>query len=147
MQIANFRCGVAGLAVAAVLLSAPAALAETIAFKVELRGQNEVPPVDVKATGTANVTYDTVSKQLSWTVTFSGLTGDATAAHFHGPAGPGETAKVLVPIGNKPASPATGSATLTDEQAADLLAGRWYINVHTAANRPGEIRGQVLKAK
>ena len=48
-------------------------------------------------------------------------------------------------IGNNPTSPATGSATLTDAQAADLMAGRWYVNIHTAANRGGEIRGQVEK--
>jgi hypothetical protein len=40
-----------------------------------------------------------------------------------------------------------GSATLTDAQAADLMAGKWYVNVHTAENKGGEIRGQVLKAK
>jgi CHRD domain-containing protein len=82
---------------------------------------------------------------LTWTVTFDGLTGAPTAAHFHGPAEAGKTAGVVVLIGNNPASPATGSATLTDAQAADLLAGRWYVNVHTPTNRPGEIRGQVTK--
>jgi hypothetical protein len=48
-------------------------------------------------------------------------------------------------IGANPTSPAKGTATLTDAQAADLQAGRWYINIHTAANRGGEIRGQVVK--
>jgi hypothetical protein len=48
-------------------------------------------------------------------------------------------------IGANPASPANGTATLTDAQAADLQGGLWYINIHTNANRGGEIRGQVVK--
>jgi hypothetical protein len=66
-------------------------------------------------------------------------------AHFHGPAAPGANASVALMIGTNPTSPAKGTATLTDAQAADLQGGRWYINIHTAANRGGEIRGQVVK--
>jgi hypothetical protein len=43
------------------------------------------------------------------------------------------------------ASPFEGSATLNDAQANELLAGKWYVNVHTEANKGGEIRGQVTK--
>ena len=110
-----------------------------------LNAQNQPAPNDSKGTGTAEVTYDTSSKTLSWTVTFDALTGPATTAHFHGPAEPGANAGVALLIGNNPTSPSKGSATLTDAQAADLQAGRWYINIHTAANRGGEIRGQVVK--
>jgi hypothetical protein len=78
-------------------------------------------------------------------ITYSGLSGTPTAAHFHGPAQSGANAGVAVPIPNVATSPAQGSATLTDAQAADLLAGRYYINIHTAANPAGEIRGQVTK--
>jgi hypothetical protein len=133
------------LAFAALLGAGSAAVAETISFKVPLNAQNQVPPNESKGTGTADVTYDSASKLLTWTVTYSGLTGDATAAHFHGPAEAGKNAGVVILIGTNPTSPAKGSATLTDPQAADLLAGRWYVNVHTAANRGGEIRGQVVK--
>ena len=57
----------------------------------------------------------------------------------------GKNAGVMIPIQNIATSPAEGSATLTDPQAADLLGGRMYVNVHTAANPGGEIRGQVTK--
>ncbi len=147
MHTSTVRHVFAGLVIAAVLAASPMASAETITFNAALSGSNEVPAVETKGSGNAVVTYDTVTKQLTWTITFSGLTGDPTVAHFHGPAGPKENAKVAVLIGKAPKSPAKGSATLTDEQAADLLAGRWYINIHTEKNRPGEIRGQVVKGK
>jgi hypothetical protein len=84
---------------------------------------------------------------LTWTVTYEGLTGPATAAHFHGPAAAGANAPPVVPIKGNLASPITGSATLTDAQAADLSAGNWYFNVHTAKYPDGEIRGQLGKGK
>jgi len=104
-----------------------------------------VPPTTSQGKGSADITVDTASKQLSWTVNYSGLTGPATAAHFHGPAEIGKNAGVAVPIPNATSSPVSGSATLTDAQAADLVAGKYYINIHTAANPGGEIRGQVTK--
>ena len=68
-------------------------------------------------------------------------------AHFHGPAAPGVAAGVAVPLAAPLASPINGMATLTDGQIGDLRAGLWYINIHTAQNPGGEIRGQLLKAK
>jgi hypothetical protein len=79
-------------------------------------------------------------------VTYSGLTGAAVAAHFHGPAGPGKDAPVEVPVTVGP-SPLQGSATLTPAQEKDLLDGNVYFNIHTQANPKGEIRGQVSKAE
>ena len=114
-------------------------------MKVTLDGKSQVPPNTSAGTGTADLDYDAASKKLSWKITYSGLSGPATAAHFHGPAAAGANAGVKVPIPNPTASPIEGSATLTDEQAADLTAGKYYINVHTAANPGGEIRGQVTK--
>ena len=145
MHTATIHSGLIGLALTAFLGAGSVAVAETIAYKAVLNAQSQPTPNDSKGTGTAEVTYDTASKALTWTVTFDGLTGPATAAHFHGPAEPGQNAGVAVLIGNNPTSPAKGTATLTDAQAADLAAGRWYVNIHTAANRGGEIRGQVVK--
>ncbi len=120
------------------------AKAEKMAMKLNLNSASEVPPNDSAGKGTADVTYDTVSKLLSWKVTYSGLTGPATMAHFHAPAEVGKNAGVVVPLKDI-ASGAEGSATLTDAQAADLMAGKMYMNIHTAAHPGGEIRAQVVK--
>jgi hypothetical protein len=132
-------------AVGFTLLALPAA-AENIAFKAALSGKDEVPANTTKGSGNVDATYDTSTKKLSWKGSYSGLTGPATAAHFHGPAEPGKNAGVVVPA-DAAKSPFEGSATLTDAQAADLTKGEWYFNVHTAENKGGEIRGQVTKAK
>ncbi len=76
------------------------------------------------ATGTADIDYDAATKKLTWKLTYSGLSGPATAAHFHGPAEAGKNAGVEVAIPNAGSSPVSGSATLTDAQAADLMAGK-----------------------
>ena len=130
------------LAASALALFAGAAHAETLRFHATLNGASEVPPNTTGGIGQATATLDTATKAFNYTLTFSGLTGPATAAHFHGPAGPGVNAPPAVMI-MKLQSPVTGSATLTDAQIADLKAGKWYVNVHTAAHGPGEIRGQV----
>jgi hypothetical protein len=114
-------------------------------MKATLDGAAEVPANASAGKGTADIDYDAATKKLTWKLTYSGLSGPATAAHFHGPAEAGKNAGVAVAIPNATASPAEGSATLTDAQAADLLAGKYYVNVHTAANPGGEIRGQVTK--
>jgi hypothetical protein len=133
------------LVLAAFLITNSVASAQTIMFKATLDSAQEVPPNDSKGKGTAELTYNTASKELTWTIKFDGLSGTATAAHFHGPAELGKNAGVALPIGQNLTSPASGKATLTDAQAADLMAGRWYVNIHTAANKGGEIRGQVTK--
>ncbi len=125
-------------------LAGPAA-AEKMMMKAALDGASEVPANTTAGKGMADVAYDTDSKMLTWKVTYSGLTGPATAGHFHGPAEPGKNAGVAVPLANIAASPVEGSTTLTEAQAADLMAGKYYVNVHTAANPGGEIRGQVMK--
>jgi CHRD domain len=133
----------ATLALGAAITFAGPAFADKM--KATLDGKSEVPPTTSTGTGTADIDYDAASKKLSWKVTYSGLTGPATAAHFHGPAGPADKAGVAVAIPNATSSPVEGSAVLTDAQAADLTAGKYYVNIHTAANPGGEIRGQVTK--
>jgi hypothetical protein len=145
MHAAFFRPVLAAVALSALLFTGVPAIAEMVSYKADLKASSQVPPNDSKGTGLVDATYDTTSKKLSWTVTYSGLTGPATAAHFHGPAAADANAKVVVPHSGDLASPMKGEATLTDDQAADLQAGRWYFNVHTAAHKGGEIRGQVMK--
>ena len=143
MNPVTLRIAVLGFAGAfAVALAGPVA-AEVVNLKAALNAGSEVPPTSSTGTGTVTATYDTTSKKLSWKGSYENLTGPATAAHFHVGAA-GANGPVAVPI-TPATSPFEGSATLTDAQAADLLAGKWYVNIHTAANKGGEIRGQVTK--
>ena len=132
------------LAVAAACLLSFGAAAETVHFTADMGGTAEVPPKTTEGKGTVTATLDTDTKVLTYDGNYTGLSGPATAAHFHGPALPGANAPVIVPF-NPPTSPIHGTATLTDAQMADVMAGKWYANVHTAANPAGEIRGQLEK--
>jgi len=133
---------------AAVLASAAPGHAAAVAFKANLNGSAEVPPNGTAGTGSVTATFDPATKQLTWEGSYSGLTGPVTAAHIHGPAEPGKNAGVVMWISEKGQpfpSPFKGSATLTDDQASDLTNGRYYVNIHTAANPGGELRGQLVK--
>jgi hypothetical protein len=119
-------------------------------FKVQLTGAQMVPPVETAATGTADITYDPATRVVTWAITYSGLSGPATMAHFHGPAPEGKNGPVVIWLskqGSPAASPISGQATLTPEQAQQFAAGDWYVNVHTQAHPAGEIRGQVKPPK
>jgi len=134
---------------AALLASGAPSYAATTTFKADLKGSSEVPPNQTTGTGSVTATYDPGTKALTWNGTFSGLTGPAAAAHFHGPAEAGKNAGVQIWISEKGkpiASPFKGTAQLTDAQASDLMNGQWYVNVHTKANPGGEIRGQLVKS-
>src|ERR1700690_223306 len=94
----------AALAFGAAIAFAGPAFADT--YKVTLDAKSEVPPNASPATGSADVDYDPATKKLSWNLSYSGLTGPATAAHFHGPAEAGKAAGVKVPIPGATSSPA-----------------------------------------
>src|SRR5260370_33957819 len=98
-----FRTAFAGLALSAAVVLGPAALAETVAFKAELKASNEVPPVESKGSGTLTATYDTASKSLNYTANYSGLTGDAAAAPFHCPPAAGQKPGGARPRAGSPA--------------------------------------------
>jgi hypothetical protein len=142
-----FRAGIVMGVVAAAMALTPAAFAAMMNFKADLKGASEVPATDSQGSGSLIATYDTASKKLSYTVTYQGMSGPAAAAHFHGPADAKTNAGVVVPVKDMTPNTLRGEATLTDAQAADLMAGKWYFNIHTAKNKGGELRGQVVKAQ
>lgn len=131
-----------GAGITAVMLFAAPAYAETTNFTATLAPGADA--TDSTGSGSLEASYDSNTMEFSWTATYEGLTGPATAAHFHGPAAEGENAPPVVPIAGDLASPIEGSATLTEEQATQLLGGMWYLNIHTEQYPDGEIRGQVL---
>jgi hypothetical protein len=126
------------------LSCADPSLAAMVDLKADLKASNEVPPNESKGTGSVTATFDSDSNKLTWKGTVSGLIGTVTAAHFHA-AEAGRNGAVAVPIIGADNGSFEGSATLTDTQAEDLMAGRWYVNIHTTTYKAGEIRGQVTK--
>ena len=146
-QLRRALVGLSGLALAGTMTFVQAA---PLAFNVPLSGAQEVPPVQTKGSGSANLTYDPETRVVTWTITLSGLPSEPTMAHFHGPAAAGKNADVKVWISGKGApvtSPLKGQATLSPAEAQAFLAGEMYINVHTKDHPAGEIRGQVLPPK
>lgn len=133
-----------GLAMAATFLAFDAARAETVSFKADLNAQNEVPPNSSQATGRGEATLDTTTRTLTWTSNYTELSGPAIGAHFHGPGEAGRNAGITLHF-RSTASPITGSQVVSETQAAEILSGRWYINIHTERNPGGEIRGQLLR--
>jgi hypothetical protein len=149
MQSTILRTTLVALGLAASIGFAPAAFAEVQIYTADLKGSSEVPPItDSKGYGMVEATYDTATKKFAYNVSYANLTGPAMGAHFHGPATVKENAGVMVPV-KDPGSPSPihGETTIDGQQATDLQAGKWYFNVHTAAHKEGEIRGQLVRKK
>jgi hypothetical protein len=117
---------------------------ELAAFSAQMTGANQVPPVATAASGRLYAVLNKESYLLRWKLTYSGLKGAATVIDFHGPALIGANASSVLAFKGLLKSPAQGQATLSPAQAADLLTGKWYANIHTAARPNGEIRGQMI---
>jgi hypothetical protein len=114
-------------------------------FRADLRGANEVPPNPSAGHGEMTAIYWPKTRVLEWHLFFGGLSGPVTWAYFHGPDGVGNDDAAIAPInGISDGNPRRGGATLTDRQAADLLAGRWSVNIRTEQFPGGEIRGPVV---
>lgn len=144
----SFATGLATSVVLINLLAVSDAFAQSPEYKAELIGASEVPPTPSPASGEVSLTLEPESRIVSWVAKFGGLSGPATAAHFHGPAAAGANAPpiIAVPSGLL-SSPSIGVATLSAAQVDDLEAGKIYFNIHTAAHPGGEIRGQLLPVK
>jgi CHRD domain len=118
--------------------------AHMAAFSTQMTGTNQVPSVKTAGTGKLVAVYDRNTSLFRWKLSFSGLKGAPTAGHFHGPAAIGANAPATLPFTGPVKSPMEGRATLTEAQAADLLAGKWYVSIDTTAHPRGEIRGQII---
>jgi hypothetical protein len=138
-----FGKGAVAFAFAAALAFGGTASAEMMEMDIALEGSQEVPPVETSATGEVEVDFDSSTRMLKWELDYDNLSSDATAAHFHGPADPGENAPPVVPLEDF-SDGAEGSAELTEEQAAMLMEGKMYFNLHSANHPAGELRGQVV---
>lgn len=109
--------------------------------RVKLSGQEETPPVTTAATGTATLSVG-ADKKVSGSIKTEGV--DGTAAHIHA-GGPGEKGPPVITLekGENGTWTVPAGSALTDEQYAAYKAGKLYINIHSAANKGGEIRGQI----
>jgi len=109
--------------------------------KVTLKGENEIPPVVTAATGTGILIVG-ADKSVSGSVTIAGMV--ATAAHIHDAAA-GRNGPIIIPLIMTSDSVWTvpAGAKFTDAQYDSYKAGNLYFNMHSAAFRGGEIRGQI----
>jgi hypothetical protein len=109
--------------------------------QVTLSGAQEVPPVTTAATGFGTITVGD-DKSVSGSITTSGVVG--TVAHIHDGA-PGKNGPVIVPLTKSSDNTWTvpPGSKFTDAQYEAYKAGNLYVNVHSAANKGGEIRGQL----
>ena len=120
-------------------------------FVASLNGASEVPAKAVAGTGTATIVKNGTT--YTYTITYTGMTGPLTGAHIHGPAGTTTNANVIVPFSTTGAGASgtltgtfasTNAPTISNDSLDVLMrTGGAYVNLHTAANIGGEIRGQL----
>jgi hypothetical protein len=140
------KCVISALAITLALGISTSAAATLLTLEADMDGAqaNAGAGTGSPGTGTGTMTYETTTRVLNWSIVWSGLVGTPTAMHFHGPALPNQNAGIQVGTGIA-GPPVVGNATLSVAQEADLLAGLWYLNLHTTSFGGGEIRGQVLE--
>lgn len=136
------------MAGAAALSLSPAAAAEygqgPIYFAATLSADEQSAPTNSDGTGKAIFKLDRDTLTFEWTVTYQGLTSAITGAHIHGPQRPGTNAGILIDLAPQGlTSPIKGSFVLNDGLLEYLLAGRFYVNLHTTKYKDGELRGQI----
>ncbi|MBC7851595.1 MAG: CHRD domain-containing protein [Chitinophagaceae bacterium] len=115
---------------------------------VPLEGSQEVPAKAVAANGTMDLAYNRTTRTLTYTVRWNSLTGPITGMHIHGSAGPGFNAGIVQNFtGYSTAQAGSYSGTFLVDglvvKEDDFLRGGYYLNIHTALNPGGEIRGQI----
>ena len=116
---------------------------DTVEFVGTLNGSQEVPSNASAATGTMTGTYNKATKELSYTVNYTGLT--PVAGHIHlAPGGPGTNGGVIIPFASL-TSPISGKSILKQDQENALMEGRLYANLHTTLFPGGEIRANIMR--
>lgn len=124
-------------------VEAPRPDAHLVTLTSPMDASSVVPPSRSSGSGQIDALYDASTRVLRWKASWAGLTGVITGVQFHGPALSGQTAPATM-IWPGPFGPRyEGRATLTPQQAVDLLDGRWYVNVMTNTFPAGEVRGQM----
>jgi len=114
-------------------------------LRASLNGSSEVPPTQSRGSGYFEAVYRPSTKVLEYRLNLVGLTGPITMGYLHGPAAPDQNVEKVSAI-NIPIYDNTiwDGVTLTEEQAAQVMAGQWYVEVRTIQYPDGEIRGQIL---
>lgn len=117
-------------------------------LRATLAGAYTAPPTASQGSGYFEAVYRPSTKVLEYRLNLQGLSGPITMGYLQGPAAPGQNGPPVAPI-NIPIYDSTirDGVTLTEEQAAQVLAGQWYVNVMTLQYPDGEIRGQILPLK
>ena len=152
------KSALAAAVAATAVLAVPATAAAPTKFSATLNGKSEVPKSTSTATGKATFTISKSGKSIAYTLSAKGLSGRPQAAHIH-LGGPKDAGPVMIAIATKPFSlPKKG--TLTSKQFTKVTgassfsaalkairAGKTYVNIHTAKNPGGEIRGQIRAAR
>lgn len=127
------------------VVTAPSAPAQVnlVTLTARLDGASVIPPARSGATGQIDAVYDSTNRVLRWKASWTGLMGLITSVQFHGPADPAQNAAATL-LWPGPFGPTyEGKATLTPQQAGDLVSGRWYMSVSTSSYALGELRGQL----
>jgi len=137
---------IAGALMMGALLAVTSASGEILHFRAKLAPSSEAPPSQRRGEGLAELTLDTESKLLSWKVTYSGLSGPLTGAHFKAPPEPGSVVGATMDLAPPLANPVVSSTRLNDIQIGDLRAGLWSVNLLTAKCPRGELRGDLERA-
>jgi hypothetical protein len=128
------------LAAVLLLAAAPLAQAKLVKFSGTFAPEGAATTMP---TGHVHGTFNTVTDKVTYHIVYAHLSGPVIAAHFHGPAAPGQEAGVLLPIPGPYHSGMHGTLTANAATATALLAGKTYVNLHTTAYPMGEARAQV----
>jgi hypothetical protein len=133
---------IALIAVSVALTATPRPVKFSAAMNI---GQEKPHPKGTKAGASGRFTATLTGTSLTWRLTFTHLSGPATAAHIHmgvrGVSGP-----IVIPLCAPCTSPVSGTTNVTAAEIADMKGRRTYVNVHTGENPAGEIRGQITRA-